>query len=221
MGRFNADSITFRGKVGQLCGQGWRSINVIKTAPQEKYIRTELQGECRDFFKDAVLAAQIAQKSCYPCVGFSTSTRSAWNGRVSQAMDKIKNGNILFNSIPVVPLLTPRTISDGIILRTVSFENDYTNISFSSVSGDSVITFSRDVWYIFCSVPIVYLNDLSLVRVFPGRLKSVDDTTVLRFWNLPRSYIYNVAFYLVTSKYTNDDSNFFWSGFCDNKELPF
>lgn len=221
MGRFNADSITFRGKVGQLCGQRWRSVNVIKTAPQEKYTRTKKQGMCRDDFQNAVLAAQIAQKSCYPCTGFSTGTRSAWNGRVSQAMDKIIRGELLFYSIPVVPLLTPITVSDGLFISDIVFDGDYTDVTFLSLADSTPIKFVADMWYIFVSVPSGSLNDLKAVKVFPARVKSADESFVLHFWRLPRQYIYDVHFYLVSSKNIDGNSDFFWSGFCDLSELGF
>lgn len=147
MGRLCGHSIVFTGNVGDVCGQHWRDIHIIKTRPVYNYIRTKRQGVCRTRFSQAVALAHVAQAAMYPAPSFGNGYRSNWNGRISQAMLGLSNGVRGLAVVPIVILETIINCVDCIIVGCVELGGYIKEVTFQCSTSASSPMFDVGSWY--------------------------------------------------------------------------
>lgn len=94
----------FYGKLGQLVGQRWKNIRVVKVYTIPSNPRTAKQQANRGVFKEATKRAQLANSMNFRTPAFDTSVTPEWGQRVSVATSLMKSTQKPFDQIPLYPL---------------------------------------------------------------------------------------------------------------------
>lgn len=221
MGRFCDHSITFVGAVGDVVGQHWRDIHVLRTRGLYEYIRTIRQGVCRTEFQKAVALSHVAQAAMYPAPMFATGRRSAWNGRVSTAMINVQNGITGLAAVPIVLNDVPIAWSDLSIDTLTKKDGDLIDIKFTSGSADGSMMFAPDVWF---SITILNNSDVAtpwLANVVYGRNETSSASNTLTVLDIKHVIQFDVQFVVCSAKQKTIDDVPQFSGVRTLAALPF
>lgn len=221
MGKFCEHSVTFTGKVGQVVGQHWKDIHVLRTYGNYKYTRTPEQAKCRSIFKDAVILSHIAQAAMYPAPCFENGHRSGWNGRVSLSIAMFKAGYRGIECIPIVPLNTaPVAGTINLIKLTKTNENEC-KIEFSHTGDSTEPLFISGLWYSIVVLNKIYWTCPEMAVVIYGRADGTDTSNTLITQDCTEFFTGGIKYLICSSSQYNDEDPIFYTGILSLPNIPF
>ena len=94
----------FYGKVGQLIGQRWRNIRIVRAYTKPTDPKTARQQANRRLFAEATQNAQLSLMLNWKSPIFNSADNSAWGLRMASARANQKAGMSGFNLVPVLPV---------------------------------------------------------------------------------------------------------------------
>lgn len=210
MAVFNESSITFRGKIGNLCGQRWKELHIIKTKPFYQYQRTAEQGICRNNFKFAVALAQIARAIFYPCYMFETNSYTDWNGRVKTAMFNIEKNKHLLDLIPIVETDT-QIFSQTLKIKSITnTDNIYWNITFEDTQHAQIFDTSK--YYSVALLNNSLHNSVLQTKVIYATCTELDRNTLTTESNIEEYQNSNTQCIVCQTTRESKTETFFYSG---------
>ena len=109
----------FYGKVGQLIGQRWKNIRIVRAYTKPSNPRTQQQQANRRRFAEATQNAQLSLMLNWKSPIFNTDDNTTWGLRMASARANQKAGKTGFNLVPVLPVgFTPTYTGNKITLQS-------------------------------------------------------------------------------------------------------
>lgn len=94
----------FYGKVGQLIGQRWRNIRIVRAYTKPTDPKTAKQQANRRVFAEATQNAQLSLMLNWKSPIFNSESNTGWGLRMASARANQKAGKSGFNLVPVLPV---------------------------------------------------------------------------------------------------------------------